>query len=110
MSSPRLFHRLLSGTKESKMSNVVQFLESLACNPKSMSPQALADAVALTSLGAAEREALMSRNVDALNLVVGGRASMMCMIVPAENDEPQQDDAPQPDGDEAPQQESSRAA
>lgn len=91
------------------MSNVVQFLEALARNPKPLSAEDFAAAVVNAELDSASQQALLDRNAEALNRAIGGRLSMMCMIVPAENDEPQQDE--DRDGEEdTPERESSRAA
>jgi hypothetical protein len=92
------------------MSNVVQFLEALARNPKPLSATDFAAAVDNVELDPATRQALLDQNADALNQALGGRLKMMCIIAPAENDEPQEGE--QPDGDEeAPEQEASvRAA
>ncbi|GAB3346195.1 hypothetical protein [Lysobacter tyrosinilyticus] len=91
------------------MSNVVQFLEALARNPKPMSPEEFASDVISAELDAAAETALLQRDAIGLSRAIGGRSNVMCLIVPAENDEPQENDQ---DGDEqAPDSEpSSRAA
>jgi hypothetical protein len=92
------------------MSNVVQFLENLARNPKPQSAEDLAIAIASTSLDPQVQQALIAGNACELSEALGGRARMICMIAPAENDEPQDDDR-QNDEEESPDQEtSSRAA
>ena len=92
------------------MSNVVQFLEALARNPKSLSADELAVAIANAELEPAARQAIMERDAQALNQVLGGRATMLCFVAPAENDEPK-DDEQQEDEEEAPAREASiRAA
>ena len=91
------------------MSNVVQFLETLARNPKPLSAEDFAVSVANADLEPASQHALLARDADALNRVLGGRPMMMCLVAPAENDEPQ--DEEQPDGEEeTPQREASIAA
>jgi len=80
------------------MSNVVQFLEALATSPKPLSPDEFAAAIERTELDPSAQKALLERNADALNKALGGRLKMMCMVVPAENDEPQEDEGS--DGDE----------
>jgi hypothetical protein len=91
------------------MSNVVQFLETLARNPKPLSAEDFAVAVANAELGTASQQALLAKDANALNRVLGGRPMMMCLVAPAENDEPQDDE--QPDGEEeTPQREASIAA
>lgn len=91
------------------MSNVVQFLETMARNPKSLSTEDFAVAVANAALEPASQHALLERDADALNRILGGRPTMMCLVAPAENDEPKDDE--QPDGEEeTPQREASIAA
>ncbi|MFC5578963.1 hypothetical protein ACFPOA_13195 [Lysobacter niabensis] len=91
------------------MSNVVQFLEALARNPKPMSAEDLATAVANAELEPAARQAILSRDPDGLNRVLGGRLNVMCLVVPAENDEPQEGEEREgePPAEQAPE---SRAA
>lgn len=91
------------------MSNVVQFLEDLARNPNTLSTEDLAAALAKAKLDAASQQALLNRDAAALNELLGGRLKMVCMIAPAENDEPQQEEEQEGD-DEAPESETSRAA
>jgi hypothetical protein len=74
------------------MSNVVQFLEALARNPKPLSAEDFAVAIADAGLEPAARQALLARDADVLNQLLGGRISMMCLIAPAENDEPQEEE------------------
>jgi len=89
------------------MSNVVQFLEALASNPKPMSAEEFSSAVA--DLDPMVQPALIAGDVSALNKALGGRARMICMVAPAENDEPVDDD--QNEQEESPEQEvSSQAA
>lgn len=92
------------------MSNVVQFLEALARNPKPLSAADFAVAVAAAELDPKAEAALLAHDTEALSRALGGRIKMMCMVVPAENDEPQQDEDKDSD-DEVPEREaSSRAA
>jgi hypothetical protein len=92
------------------MSNVVQFLETLARNPKPLSAEDLATAVTNSSLDSAVQQALLAGDTFALSEVLGGRTRMICMVAPAENDEPLDDDH-QNDEDDSPEQEpASRAA
>lgn len=91
------------------MSNVVQFLEALARNPKPLSVEDFAAIVNQADVDVAAKQALLDRDADGLNSLLGGRAKMMCMIAPAENDEPQRDEE-QEGEEEAPQREASRAA
>ena len=90
------------------MSNVVQFLEALARNPKPLSAADFAIAVTNAELEPVVSQAVLDGDLNALNNSLGGRL-MMCIIVPAENDEPQEDESKE--GDEPSEQEtSSRAA
>lgn len=70
------------------MSNVVQFLEALARNPTPMSAAEFSATVTGADLKLAEQQALLERDPETLNRLLGGRAKMMCAIVPAENDDP----------------------
>ena len=92
------------------MSNVVQFLEALARNPKPMSAEDFATAVANAELEPAARQAILSRDADGLNRVLGGRLNVMCLVVPAENDEPQEGEEREGETPPAEQSPSSRAA
>ena len=78
------------------MSNVVQFLETLACTPAPLSADEFTTAVARSGLPEEMKQALLARNIEALSAALGGRAQMLCMVVPAENDEPVEDE---PDGE-----------
>ena len=91
------------------MSNVVQFLEAMARNPKPLSPDDFASAIAGTQLDQATKEALLQRDAIVLNELLGGRPKMICMIAPAENDEPKQDENDESE-EESPTREESRAA
>jgi hypothetical protein len=92
------------------MSNVVQFLETLARNPNPLSTEDLSAAISSAGLEPAARKAILDADADALNRAVGGRATMLCFVAPAENDEPK-DNEEQESEDEAPDREaSSRAA
>ncbi|MFC5570423.1 hypothetical protein ACFPN1_10170 [Lysobacter yangpyeongensis] len=88
------------------MSIAVQFLEALARNPKPLSDDEFAAAIAKTEMDPSAQKALLDRNAQALSKALGGRLKMMCMVVPAENDEPQQDEEPA-DGEDVPDRESS---
>jgi len=92
------------------MSNVVQFLEALARNPKTLSAEEFTTGVIEAGLEPAEEKALVEKDVVGLNRVLGARLNVMCLIVPAENDEPQEGEEKEGD-DQTPEQEiSSRAA
>jgi hypothetical protein len=62
------------------MSNVVQFLEILGASP-SLSAPGYANAVQALDLDEAARSALLARDADGLNRLMGGRAAVRCMIV-----------------------------
>lgn len=92
------------------MSTVVQFLEALATNPKLQSAEDLAEALARTELEPAARQALQNGDVTALNETLGASGTVLCFIVPAENDDPEEKEEPQ-EGEELPDESSSvRAA
>jgi hypothetical protein len=79
------------------MSNVVQFLEALARNPKPLSAEDIAAVVADAALEPCVQKAVLAGDAASLNDAIGGRATMLCFIAPAENDEPQRDDDQQED-------------
>jgi hypothetical protein len=82
------------------MSNVIRFLETLGSNPAltKMSAAEYAAAVVALDVDDAQRQALIDRDQDALNGLLGGRYDMMCILWPA--DEPAKED--QPDDEQAP--------
>lgn len=89
------------------MTNVVQFLETLARDPNPMSADQFTAAIARTEMDPSAQKALLERNAEALNKALGGRLKMMCMVVPAENDEPQEDEDNDKDGDGSSEREAS---
>lgn len=92
------------------MSNVVQFLEALARNPRPLSPEEFMAAVLDANLDPVISKALLERDVALLGQELGARGTMFCMVFPADNEEPKEDDDRRED-DETPEQEpSSRAA
>jgi hypothetical protein len=93
------------------MSNAMSFLEQLALRPGVMSDEELVAATAGSNLPLATRKAIVLRDSFALSALLGGRASMVCSIIPAENDEPVGDEEEQRDSDpEAPEAPADRAA
>ena len=90
------------------MSNVVQFLEMLAQNPRSLSTDEFIAAVARADLAPAVKAALMQRDVAALNHELGRHGAMCCVVFPADNDEPQEGEVP--DADVPDQEATSQAA
>lgn len=80
------------------MSNVIKFLETLGSNPTRLSAAEYAATVAVLDVDDAQKQALIDRDQDTLNGLLGGRYDMMCILWPA--DEPAKED--QPDDDQAP--------
>jgi len=78
------------------MSNVVGFLEALSVDARGLSEGEYAQAVEAAGFDATTRQALLARDPAALNAVLGGRATVMAFVFPAE-DEP---DTEQPDTDD----------
>ena len=66
------------------MLNVVQFLEALGASPNPQSGVSYAHAVASAGLDAASCDALLARDAEAINRLLGGRAAMRCLIVTPE--------------------------
>lgn len=92
------------------MSNVVQFLETLARNSRNLSSSEFEALVLAANLAPEIRKALLERDVAALSQLLGGRQTMFCAVFPADNEEPKEDE-PQEDAPETPEQEpNSRAA
>lgn len=78
------------------MSTILQFLETMGRNPR-MTAQQYGDAVQALDLAAPERDALLARDHDALNRLLGGRAAQMMMILfpveePTRQDEQKDDE------------------
>jgi hypothetical protein len=71
------------------MSNVIQFLEALGQNP---APADYAAAVAALDIDEAQRQALLNRDHARLNDLLGGRSKVYCVVVPAEEEEPLDDE------------------
>lgn len=93
------------------MSNVVQFLEALARDPRPMSHEEFVAAVMRANLDPATSQALIQRDVSALKQQLGALNAAFCVIFPADNEEPQEGEEQQEDGGEIPDQEpQSRAA
>jgi hypothetical protein len=84
---------------EAQMSNVIRMLETMGAQP-AMTPGEYAAAVRLLDTDEAQRKALLERDADTLNALLGGRPRMICMIAtPQEEDAParapdEQEDAP----------------
>lgn len=71
------------------MSNVIQFLESMGQDAAlgSMSPEEYTAAVKALGVDDIAKHALLNRDHEALNGLLGGRMKMMMVLVPAEDDE-----------------------
>jgi hypothetical protein len=92
------------------MSNVVQFLETLARNPKPLSLEEFVAAISNANLDPVVQKALLERDVATLGRMLDARGTMFCMVFPADNEEPKEGDEQRED-DETPEQDStSRAA
>lgn len=90
------------------MSNVVQFLEALARDPKQFSQDEYKALVFAATLNPAMERALLDGDMAALNSALKGRTEMACLIFPAE-DQPN-DDEDKHQEEEAPEQEPSALA
>ncbi|MGH8051709.1 MAG: hypothetical protein ACREPB_13705 [Arenimonas sp.] len=71
------------------MSNVIQFLESMGQNAAlgKMSPEEYTATVKALGVDDLAEHALLNRDHEALNSLLGGRMKMMMVLVPAEDDE-----------------------
>ncbi len=88
------------------MSSVITFLEQLGQDPRlaGRSPDAYAAAVDALGLDNAPRQALLDRDADALNDLLGGRMKMMCFLFPADGDDQKKGDEPDGDEDQPPKE------
>jgi|SRR5687768_7875056 hypothetical protein len=85
------------------MSNVVQFLEALSRDPKNLTAEDFAEAVAAANFDPTTREALLKRDPAVLNRLLGGRATVLAFVFPAENEpdgDQKEGDTPPDDGQE----------
>lgn len=87
------------------MSNVIAFLETMGRTnlPGQLEAAAFETAVAASGVEDAARDALLAKDADALNDLLGGRMEMMCLLFPAEGDEnkeDEQEDSDSPDEDD----------
>lgn len=84
------------------MSNVVQFLEALSLNPSNLTEEGYADAVSTANFDPSTQDALLRRDPVILNCLLGGRATVLAFVFPAENepDGDQKDGDKPDDGDE----------
>ena len=76
------------------MSNVIQFLESMGRNPgmTRLSAADYAATVALLDVHDEQRDALLNRDHDALNGLLGGREKMVCAVWSPEEQPVRRDD------------------
>lgn len=87
------------------MSNVIGFLEQMGKNAalSRLEGEEFAAAVDALGLDDAPRQALLARDHEALNALLGGRLAMTCMLFPADDDnkkDDEQEDGDSPDDDE----------
>jgi hypothetical protein len=71
------------------MSNIIQFLESMG-QDAALSTMPAEDYIAKVKTLVVDdvaQHALLNRDLEALNSMLGGRMKMMMMLVPAEDDE-----------------------
>jgi hypothetical protein len=70
------------------MSNVIQFLEAMGKDAalSNMSPQEYATAVNALNVDDQAQHALLNRDHESLNSLLGGRMKMMMMLAPAEDE------------------------
>jgi hypothetical protein len=71
------------------MSNVIQFLEAMGKDAtlSTMSPEEYISAVRALNVDDQAEHALLNRDHEGLNNLLGGRMKMMMALVPAEDDE-----------------------
>src|SRR5688500_10761870 len=81
------------------MSNVIALLETLGADASlaNMDAGEFAAAVAGLPLDDDARAALLARDADALNGLLGGRMQMMCLLFPADGQEPAEEQPAQDD-------------
>lgn len=74
------------------MSNVVKFLEALGQNPEIVSDAEFAAAVAAAPVEGNVREALAARDTARVNALMGHTCTVLSLLVPAEEEQPQEDE------------------
>ena len=60
--------------------SIVQFLETLGASPNALSAANYVSAVEALNLDAAAHDALLKRDAEGINRLLGGRAAMRCMV------------------------------
>ena len=73
------------------MSNVIRFLETLGREPAA-TPEAYARAVQALDVAPEIRDALLGKDRAALDALLGARHNVMIILVPAEDDEPAEEE------------------
>ena len=91
------------------MSKVIDFLQALGDGSATTADAGFVAAVDALEVDDAMRQALLNRDQDAINLILGGRQNVFCLLVPAEEDDKQQDDEPDRDDNDK-EKENIRAA
>ena len=92
------------------MSNAMQILEGLAVQSSRFSTDELSRVIEQAGLPASVRSALVARDIAALKALLGVRGQMLCMVVPAENDEPVEEDPEHEEGDSPDSADAARVA
>ena len=84
------------------MSNALRFLDAMGGDPAigRMAPPDYASAVASLEVDAALQQALLARDRDALNRLLGGREKMMCLIWQPEREPERREDQEEPQAPE----------
>lgn len=93
------------------MSNVIEFLDALARDPRRADPEAYAAAAA--TLEPSVRAALLARDPAAVARAVGVAPIVACMVVAPEREQPEEtpaDDPPGQDDQDAPRAPDAHAA
>lgn len=84
------------------MNNVIAFLERMGRDPSlaKLPEDELAAVIDAAGLDDAPRQALLDRDADALNGLLGGRHKMLCLLFPAEGDDQKKQDDEKEDGEQ----------
>ena len=84
------------------MSQIIQFLDAVGREP-ALSSAGYTAAVAALQIPDAQRQALLERDHAALNVLLDGRARMICMVnAPLDDDEQHETNPDDRDGDGVP--------
>lgn len=91
------------------MSNVIAFLESLGRRAATVPTEAeLADAVAALEIGDEAKSALLAGDTASLSALLGGRPTMICALMPADDDQNAPDDDDEQPADDEPKEAAGR--